>query len=263
MASISAVGPDFDEEYNEARGLFDNDDLVGAIDKAQNLLDDSTLPRYHRIKLLLLLSASVSDWHEVDTLLEEARTLWRLARRCIGANTSADAEHVLAVLRESLDTLQAQHEAEDPDIPLQATSSTAVVTEPETHVEPEPSRQLPFRDEPKSRKDFWSDLWQSARDAPAPVVKYGGELVEPAQNPESQTQEEKDEATKPVGLSSRRLYVAARMLTKQQKGPPSLFTYKKIDNEWVQVPVTAPKPYREPKKVVKRKEALREDSESE
>ncbi|KAK5757637.1 hypothetical protein LTS12_012239 [Elasticomyces elasticus] len=244
MASISAVGPDFDEEYNEARGLFDNDDLVGAIDKAQNLLDDSTLPRYHRIKLLLLLSASVSDWHEVDTLLEEARTLWRLARRCIGANTSADAEHVLAVLRESLDTLQAQHEAEDPDIPLQATSSTAVVTEPETHVEPEPSRQLPFRDEPKSRKDFWSDLWQSARDAPAPVVKYGGELVEPAQNPESQTQEEKDEATKP-------------------KGPPSLFTYKKIDNEWVQVPVTAPKPYREPKKVVKRKEALREDSESE
>ncbi|KAK5727096.1 hypothetical protein LTR15_002988 [Elasticomyces elasticus] len=232
MASISAVGPDFDEEYNEARGLFDNDDLVGAIDKAQNLLDDSTLPRYHRIKLLLLLSASVSDWHEVDTLLEEARTLWRLARRCIGANTSADAEHVLAVLRESLDTLQAQHEAEDPDIPLQATSSTAVPmgAEPETHVEPEPSRQLPFRDEPKSRKDFWSDLWQSARDAPAPVVKYGGDLVEPAQNPESQTQEEKDEATKP----DRRL-----------------FTYKKIDNEWVQVPVTAQKPYREPKKVVK------------
>ena len=47
-------------------------DLDGAVALAQNMLGDSSLPRYHRIKLLLLVSVVAEDWEEVAEMLDEA-----------------------------------------------------------------------------------------------------------------------------------------------------------------------------------------------
>ena len=105
----------YDRGYNQARRLFDNDQLDEAVDIACDMLDDNGSPRYHRIKLLLLVAASAEDWWDVDQYLEQAQTLWLMARRFnpVGADEAVDA--AMQELRGSLDTVQADHDSKRPD----------------------------------------------------------------------------------------------------------------------------------------------------
>lgn len=102
----------YDRGYKETRALFENDDLEGAITQAEELLKNNDLPRYHRIKLLMILVASLDDWWEARRHLESANMLWQMARNNFPIGESAEADASLAKLRPTLDSLLEEHAAE-------------------------------------------------------------------------------------------------------------------------------------------------------
>lgn len=72
MANRDQVTQSCDRGYNEARVLFDHNDLDAAILKAEDLLDDNDLPLHHRIKLHMATTAA-ADWYDTDDDLERAK----------------------------------------------------------------------------------------------------------------------------------------------------------------------------------------------
>ncbi|KAK4898733.1 hypothetical protein LTR27_003906 [Elasticomyces elasticus] len=119
-----SLSDSFDRRYN---GIFDlyeaGDQYDRVLEEADKMLRVSGLPRYHRIKLYLLIAAVLDDWEECGKLIEKSETLWRMARSLIPPDASQDSEEVLAELRESIDSVREAHEEErivHPDQPLPA-----------------------------------------------------------------------------------------------------------------------------------------------
>ncbi|KAK3634021.1 hypothetical protein LTR56_015489 [Elasticomyces elasticus] len=121
-----SLSDSFDRRYNEIFDLYeagDQNDRV--LEEADKMLHDSWLPRYHRIKLYLLIAAVLDDWEECGKLIDKSEMLWRMARSVIPPGTSQDSEEALAELRESIDSVREAHEEErvvhpDDPVPLPA-----------------------------------------------------------------------------------------------------------------------------------------------
>ena len=66
----------FGRAYNKVLELYNDDDKEEeCIAAAQNLLEDPDLPRYHRIKTLVLLGSAFNEWDETETCRLEAERL--------------------------------------------------------------------------------------------------------------------------------------------------------------------------------------------
>ena len=70
----------FTSAYNEMQELYDDNDLEEVYERGQVLLADAAIPRYHRMKALLLLSSIASDLEEAQRYHVEAEALWRIVR---------------------------------------------------------------------------------------------------------------------------------------------------------------------------------------
>ena len=105
MASEDLIDKQFTDRFNELHDLFTADRLDECEKGAFALLADPAIPRYHRMKTLILLGTIVGDWHEANQYHGGAEAIWRIVRRHhpVGSNKQADA--CLAELRESLDDL--------------------------------------------------------------------------------------------------------------------------------------------------------------
>jgi hypothetical protein len=84
------------EAFNELNKYYEDDELDACVEKARELLQDVNLPRYHRIRTLVLCGSAVEygcsspcldkrlpphrDWREGRRCCVEADTLWRLVR---------------------------------------------------------------------------------------------------------------------------------------------------------------------------------------
>ena len=62
MANDSAIDRAFADAFNEVNRLYGDDKFKECIEKAQSLLDDPALPRYHRMRTLVLLGSTHPDW---------------------------------------------------------------------------------------------------------------------------------------------------------------------------------------------------------
>ncbi|KAK4949300.1 hypothetical protein LTR10_011917 [Elasticomyces elasticus] len=116
-----AVSDSFDKRYNKIFDLYEAGDNDKVLEEADNMFHDSGLPRYHRIKLYLLIAAVLDDWEECGKLIERSETLWKMARSFIPPGASQGSEEALAELRESIDSVKAAHQEErnvHPDEPL-------------------------------------------------------------------------------------------------------------------------------------------------
>ncbi|KAK3117745.1 hypothetical protein LTR53_000555 [Teratosphaeriaceae sp. CCFEE 6253] len=110
-----AVTLSLDRRYNEIHDFIDEEKYDEAIAKAEALLGESELHRYHRIKCYLVLAAVVDDWGQGAELLETAETLWGMARRTIPVgNADEQAEAGLHELREAIDATRKNHEEDRP-----------------------------------------------------------------------------------------------------------------------------------------------------
>ena len=62
MANDRAIDRAFTDAFNEVNQLYRDDKLGECIEKARSLLRESALPRYHRMRTLVLLGSTLEDW---------------------------------------------------------------------------------------------------------------------------------------------------------------------------------------------------------
>jgi hypothetical protein len=83
--------------------------------KTRALLADRTIPRFHRMKALILLASTLGDWEEANDCHVEAETMWRMTRRWLPVGNDLELDEFMADLRESLDEVGGVLEQTDSD----------------------------------------------------------------------------------------------------------------------------------------------------
>jgi hypothetical protein len=100
----SIMHEQFTEALNAAYKLYHEDRLLECQKAALDLLEDYNMPRYHRIKVFMLLACILGDWEEADQCRIDAWALYRLVRRwhTIGNDFITDEalDEILVRLRE-------------------------------------------------------------------------------------------------------------------------------------------------------------------
>jgi hypothetical protein len=100
----SIIDKQFTKALNAAYKLYHEDRLLECQKAALDLLEDYTMPRYHRMKVLMLLASILGDWEEADQCRIDAWALYRLVRRwhTVGNDLIADKalDQILVHLRE-------------------------------------------------------------------------------------------------------------------------------------------------------------------
>ena len=86
----------FDDAYIEMQKLYDDDKLEEVYESAQVLLADAAIPRYHRMKTLMLLSNFTSDLDEAQRYHTEAEAIVR-RQHVLGVHSDVDTEFSLSL----------------------------------------------------------------------------------------------------------------------------------------------------------------------
>lgn len=109
----NVIDKHFCDGYNEANDLYGDGCLHECIEKSSALLADTEMPRYYRMKTLLLLASTLGDWDEADTCHRKAEMLWNIVRRWnpVGEDETLDIQ--IAGLHTELDELKHILEAEE------------------------------------------------------------------------------------------------------------------------------------------------------
>ncbi|KAK1058291.1 hypothetical protein LTR12_005802 [Friedmanniomyces endolithicus] len=103
--SSDQVMETYKASYDACYALYDKDKFAECIDQVGDLLIDSGLPRFFRIKLLILKAACMGDWWEEREVLEEADKVWRY----LPSSGRHRVDECLAKLRHGIDHAQKQH----------------------------------------------------------------------------------------------------------------------------------------------------------
>jgi hypothetical protein len=106
MYSNSIIDKFFTDGVNEAGNLYNDDRLDECIEKTRNLLADGAIPRYHRMKALILLASTLGDWEEANDCHVEAETSWRVVRRWHPEGEDLELDKHMEHLRKSLDEVR-------------------------------------------------------------------------------------------------------------------------------------------------------------
>ncbi|KAH0335156.1 hypothetical protein KCU81_g9172, partial [Aureobasidium melanogenum] len=100
----------YETDYQNAKTAIDAGNMTDGLAACESLLTDPDLPRYYRIKTLILLASATKEWRQKESLRLRAEHTWTESRRLHpeGQNTTTDT--VLAELRESLDELKTEQQ---------------------------------------------------------------------------------------------------------------------------------------------------------
>ncbi|KAG9688219.1 hypothetical protein KCU95_g12079, partial [Aureobasidium melanogenum] len=100
----------YETDYQNAKTAIDAGNMTDGLAVCESLLTDPDLPRYYRIKTLILLASATKEWRQKESLRLRAEHTWTESRRLHpeGQNTTTDT--VLAELRESLDELKTEQQ---------------------------------------------------------------------------------------------------------------------------------------------------------
>jgi hypothetical protein len=88
----SIIDEQFTKALNAAYNLYHDDRLQECQKAASDLLGDDAIPRYHRMKVLILLASILGDWEDANECRVDAWALYNLVRRWhpVGNNLTAD-----------------------------------------------------------------------------------------------------------------------------------------------------------------------------
>ncbi|KAJ8113067.1 hypothetical protein OPT61_g4723 [Boeremia exigua] len=114
MSNGSIIDKLFTDGFNEANALYKASELFECIDLCYKLLDEPEIPRYHKMKTLVLLGATVGDWHEAKDCRVDAESLWKIGRRWHPEGEDETVDIYMAEIRESLDELNDALKEEQP-----------------------------------------------------------------------------------------------------------------------------------------------------
>jgi hypothetical protein len=109
-----SINKAFTDAVNEAGDLYENDRLDECIEKTRALLAVPAVPRYHRMKALILLASVVHDWEEASDCHVAVESLWRVVRRWHPEGEDAELDAFMKDLRDSIDGVGDVLEQTDP-----------------------------------------------------------------------------------------------------------------------------------------------------
>ncbi|EMC97552.1 hypothetical protein BAUCODRAFT_107144, partial [Baudoinia panamericana UAMH 10762] len=113
MSRHDAVMVAYQKGYDKAKAFYENDQLDEAVEEAESMLANDSMPRYFRIKCYLLVAACLEDRIEADDLIERAESQWVMARSFVPqTGRDTDIEDALAELRGDIDSVK-QHFKEE------------------------------------------------------------------------------------------------------------------------------------------------------
>ena len=101
-----SVDEAFTKAFNEANQHYEEDRLDECITQARALLADTAIPRYHRMRTLVLLGSCLGDWYEANSCCTQAEALWRIVRRWHPAGDNKNIDTAMTDIRESIDELE-------------------------------------------------------------------------------------------------------------------------------------------------------------
>jgi hypothetical protein len=134
MAGRSVRDQQFTDAFNEALADYKADRLEECDSKLRTLIDDSALPRYHRMKSLVLLGLIVDDFHEANELYVAAEALWHIVRRW-HPEGDPKVDSALKEIWESLEDLDESLREQNPDEYDRPVPVDKTVAEHDTDVE--------------------------------------------------------------------------------------------------------------------------------
>ncbi|KAH6639222.1 hypothetical protein C7974DRAFT_278302, partial [Boeremia exigua] len=100
-----AIDQEFTDRFNEANAHYKAGELLECMNLCDKLLDEPHIPRYHKMKTLVLLGAVVEDWFEAHDCFVAAESLWTMTRRWIHEGDDQFVDDAMADIRMSLDEL--------------------------------------------------------------------------------------------------------------------------------------------------------------
>ncbi|KAK6434274.1 hypothetical protein LTR95_009538 [Oleoguttula sp. CCFEE 5521] len=104
----------FKKEYTAAVALIKADQWEEGIAAAQENLADIYIPRYWRMKNMLLVAAALDDWYPAERMRLEIEGWWKHTERLCDPNDDEDRA-AMANIRVGLDELQAILKSQAPD----------------------------------------------------------------------------------------------------------------------------------------------------
>ncbi|KAK5173992.1 uncharacterized protein LTR77_001071 [Saxophila tyrrhenica] len=114
MGEESATDASFRKRYEDICDLRDEDRLDEFVEKAKELLRESHLPRYYRIRTLILTGSTVGNWHDAMRYWKDAENLWRFVRRRYPDGEEESIDRPMRAIREDLDELRTVLDEEKP-----------------------------------------------------------------------------------------------------------------------------------------------------
>jgi len=103
MATASDIDMAFTKALNEAGNFCNKDSLDKCIEMARALLAYKSIQRHHRMKALMLLASTLSDWEDANNCHVEAETLWRIHKRWHPEGENAELHRYMDEMRGFLD----------------------------------------------------------------------------------------------------------------------------------------------------------------
>ncbi|THX40587.1 hypothetical protein D6D10_03364 [Aureobasidium pullulans] len=118
----------YKQDYEDAKAAIDAGDPT-VCDK---LLTDTELPRYYRIKTLVLLASASKEWRQKEDLRLRAEHIWSESRTLHPTGQNNTTDSVLSELRDLLNTLKTSQAETAPSSRYEDELSTALA---ETEIE--------------------------------------------------------------------------------------------------------------------------------
>jgi hypothetical protein len=112
--SADLIDKQFTDGFNHVHDLFLADRLQECEEAAFALLKEEAIPRYHKMRTLILLGTIVGDWDEANRYHIAAEGMWRIVRRYHPVGDDEGVEKAIAELRELLDELDAALRDDEP-----------------------------------------------------------------------------------------------------------------------------------------------------
>jgi len=77
MATMDEKDSQFTSDFNAAVALLEQDEFEKCNEALRNLIADSDLPNYYRIKCYTMLAGGLDDFHEAYAFYVKGESLWR------------------------------------------------------------------------------------------------------------------------------------------------------------------------------------------
>jgi len=103
MATFDEIDRRFTTDFNAALALLEQDEIEKCTEAVRNLLADSAIPRFHRIKCFTMLACLLDDFHEAYVFYVKGETLWRITKQWHGNDPNPDLKEALDDLHEGLE----------------------------------------------------------------------------------------------------------------------------------------------------------------